>query len=470
MTGGYTIEQPLNIDNLIPTYKHPVVQELGRLFEKAGKRLYLVGGTVRDALLGQFHEDLDFATDARPGEAVEIIKPWADNLWLVGVRFGTVGLSKGHLKIEITTLRSEVYRGKTRHPEVKFGTDIYYDLSRRDFTINAMALEFPKGQLIDPFNGQSDLVNRMIRTPLSPEQSFSDDPLRMMRAIRFVSTMGMHLSPEVEEAIIKYKGELARVSSERIRDEFSKILIGREPTKALRLLLSTSLSDKFVPELSKLKITQDPDFHHKDVLEHTLLVVERVERDLVLRLAALFHDVGKPDTKEIIEGKVTFYNHDTLGAYITRKRLRALKYPKTIVEDVAKLIYLHMRVYTYRMGWTDKAVRKYIRDTGDLRAKLNALIRADCTTKNPRKMRQSLRVLDELEERIIQLEEIEETAKIRPPIDGHEVMKYLGIGQGPLVGEALHLLLEAKLAGEIETKEEAFELIDRWAKEKGIKG
>jgi len=428
-----------------------------------------VGGTVRDALLGQFHEDLDFATDAQPDETIKIVKLWADNLWLIGIKFGTVGLSKGHLKIEITTLRSEVYKGKTRHPEVKFDTDIYIDLSRRDFTINAMAIELPSGNLIDPFNGQSDLIARMIRTPLGPEQSFLDDPLRMMRAIRFVSTMGMHLSPEVEEAIVKYKGELARVSSERIRDEFSKILTGREPTKGLRLLLNTSLSDEFVPELSKLKITQDPDFHHKDVLEHTFLVVERSEPDLVLRLAALFHDVGKPESKEIIEGKVTFYNHDNVGAYLTKKRLRALKYPKAIVEDVVKLIYLHMRVYTYRMGWTDRAVRKYIRDAGELRDKLNALIRADCTTKNPRKMRQSLRVLDELEERIIELEEAEETAKIRPPLDGHEVMEYLGISPSPLVGEALHLLLEAKLAGEIETKEEALELVDKWAKEKGIK-
>lgn len=441
---------------------------MSRLFEKAGKRLYLVGGTVRDALLGQFHEDLDFTTDAQPDDIIKIVKPWADSLWLIGIKFGTVGLSKGHLKIEITTLRSEVYKGKTRHPEVTFDTDIYEDLSRRDFTINAMALELPEGRLIDPFNGQADLIDRMLRTPLSPEQSFLDDPLRMMRAVRFVSTMGVHLSEEVEQAIVAYKGELARVSRERIRDELSKILVGREPVKALRILLSTSLSNEFIPELSGLKITQDPDFHHKDVLEHTFLVIERTEPDLALRLAALFHDIGKPDTKEIIEGKVTFYNHDNLGAYMAKKRLRALKYPKVVVEEVSKLIYLHMRAYTYRMGWTDKAVRRYIRDAGELRDKLNALIRADCTTKNPRKMRQSLRVLDELEERIIHLEEEEETAKIRPPIDGNEIMEHLGIGPGPLVGQALNLLLESKLAGEIETKEEAYDLIDKWAKEKGI--
>ncbi len=443
--------------------------QLSRLFEKAGKSFYLVGGTVRDALLGEFHEDMDFATDAKPDEIIAIVKPWADNLWLVGIRFGTVGLSKGHLKIEITTLRSEVYTGKTRHPEVTFNTDIYYDLSRRDFTINAMAVELPQERLIDPFNGQADLIRRVLRTPVSPEQSFTDDPLRMMRAIRFVSAMGMHLSPEVEEAISVYRGELARVSAERIRDEFSKILTGREPAKAIRLLLNTGLSEDFIPELSKLKITQDPEHHHKDVLEHTLTVVERVEPDLVLRLAALFHDIGKPETKEIIEGKVAFYNHDAVGASITRRRLRALKYPKIIVVEVTNLIYLHMRVYTYRMGWTDKAVRRYIRDAGELRGKLDTLIRADCTTKNPRKMRQALSVLDELEERIIRLEEAEETAKIRPPIDGNEVMQYLGLGPGPLIGEALHLLLDAKLDGEISTKEEAYTLLDKWAEEKGIK-
>ncbi|MCL6473070.1 MAG: CCA tRNA nucleotidyltransferase [Firmicutes bacterium] len=463
------MEQPLNIDNLVPIFEHPIVRELSRLFEKAGKKLYLVGGTVRDALLGQFHEDLDFATDARPEQVIEIVKPWADNLWTVGIRFGTIGLTKGHLKIEITTLRKEVYLDESRHPVVTFDTSIEFDLSRRDFTINAMAVELPQGNLIDPFGGQRDLIKRMIRTPISPEQSFTDDPLRMMRAIRFVSNMGMHLSPEVEEAITVYKDELTRVSTERIRDEFSRILIGREPAKALRLILSTGLSAKFISELESLKITQDPEYHHKDVLEHTLTVVERVEPDLALRLAALFHDIGKPETKEIIEGKVTFYNHDIVGMHIAKRRLRALKYPNAIVGEVTRLIYLHMRVYTYRMGWSDKAVRRYIRDAGELRGKLNALIRADCTTKNPRKMRQALSVLDELEERIIKLEEAEETAKIRPPIDGHEVMQYLGLQPGPLIGEALRLLLDAKLEGKIETKEEAYRLLDEWAREKGIK-
>jgi len=439
------------------------------LFERAGKKFYLVGGTVRDALLGKFHEDLDFTTDAIPDEIIAIVKAWADNLWLIGIRFGTVGLSKGHLKIEITTLRSEVYADQTRHPQVSFETDIYYDLSRRDFTVNAMALELPEGRLIDPFNGQEDLIHRVLRTPMSPEQSFTDDPLRMMRAVRFVSTMWMHRSPEVEEAITLYRGELARVSSERIRDEFSKILTGRDPVKALRLLLSTSLSSEFVPELSNLKITQDPEHHHKDVLEHTFTVVERVEPDLVLRLAALFHDIGKPETKEIIEGKVTFYNHDAVGASIAKRRLRALKYPGAIIDGVTGLIYLHMRVYTYRMGWTDKAVRRYIKDAGELRDKLNELIRADCTTKNPRKMRDALQVFDELEERILSLEEAEETAKIRAPIDGHEIMQYLGIKPGPLVGEILNLLLDAKLEGEINTKEEAYAMVDRWAGERGIK-
>lgn len=454
---------------IIEVIKHPVIQELSNLFEGAGKRLYLVGGTVRDALLGQLHEDLDFATDALPEETVETVRSWADDLWLIGVKFGTVGLKKGELKIEITTLRGEIYLDESRHPHVSFSDDIIFDLSRRDFTVNAMAIELPSGELIDPFNGRADLEACILRTPVGPEQSFLDDPLRMMRAIRFVSTMGMNLSEEVESAISRYRGELSRVSAERIRDEFSKMLVGREPAKALRLLLSTGLYEQFIPELASLKVAQDPEHHHKDVLEHTLTVVESVEPDLVMRLAALFHDIGKPETKEIIDGKVTFYNHDAVGAYITKRRLRALKYPKAVIEDVTNLIYLHMRVYTYRMGWTDKAVRKYIRDAGELRDKLNALIRADCTTKNPRKMRASLRVLDELEQRIEELEEAEETAKIRPPIDGHEVMQYLGLKPSPLVGEAMHLLLDAKLEGTINTKEEAYELLDKWAKEKDLK-
>jgi poly(A) polymerase len=419
--------------------------------------------------LDQVHEDFDYTTDAVPDEIVSIVKPWAENLWLVGIKFGTVGLSKGDYKIEITTLRSETYTGVSRHPQVEFGTDINYDLSRRDFTVNAMAVDLQNRELIDPFNGREDLEKRLLRTPMTPEQSFTDDPLRMMRAIRFVSTMGMTLSSEVEEAIRIYRAELARVSAERIRDEFSKILTGREPAKALRLLLKTGLSDLFVPELANLKITQDPEYHHKDVLEHTLTVVENVEPDLVMRLAALFHDVGKPETKEIIDGKVTFYNHDAVSSGITRRRLKVLKYPKVIIDDVKHLIYQHMRAYTYRMGWTDKAVRKYIKDAGELRGKLNALIRADCTTKNPKKMREALSVLDELEERIIKLEEEEETAKIRPPIDGNDVMKYLGLTPGPHVGEVMRMLLDARLDGEIETPEEAYRLIDEWAEERGIK-
>jgi poly(A) polymerase len=468
-SGGTFIGKSQDSDISISVINYPIVNELSTLFESGGYKLYLVGGTVRDALLGQLHEDFDFTTDAKPEEIIEIVKPWAENLWLVGIKFGTVGLSKGHYKIEITTMRSEVYGGVTRHPEVEFDTDILYDLSRRDFTVNAMAVELPSGQFIDPFSGRKDLKIKVLRTPMTPQQSFIDDPLRMMRAIRFVSTMGMRLSPDVEGAIALYRAELARVSAERIRDEFSKILTGREPAKALRLLLNTGLSDMFVPELANLKITQDPEYHHKDVLEHTLTVVENVEPDLVLRLAALFHDVGKPETRQIIDGKVTFYNHDAVSAGIARRRLRVLKYPKAIIDDVTHLIYHHMRAYTYRMGWTDKAVRKYIKDAGELRDKLNALIRADCTTKNPRKMRKALDVLEELEARIVKLEEEEETAKMRPPIDGNDVMKYLGIPPGPQVGEVMRMLLDARLDGKIETPEEAYRMIDEWAGERKIK-
>ncbi len=454
--------------NIERVLKHPTVQELGKRFEAAGKDLYLVGGTVRDAFLARYHEDLDFTTDASPDEIVKIVGGWADALWLVGVKFGTVSLAKEDLKIEITTFRTEVYEVESRHPEVEFASDVLTDLSRRDFTVNAMAIKVPEGTVVDPYGGEEDLKSGVLRTPIAPEESFADDPLRMLRAVRFTSTHGFAVVDEVKAAIEKMRRTLAIVSTERIREEISKALTGDHPAEAIRLLVETGLFEECIPELSMLKLARDPDFHHKDVFEHTLVVLENVERDLSLRLAALFHDIAKSQTKQIIEGKVVFYNHDVQSARIARKRLRELKYPKALIEEVNKLILMHMRAYTYRLGWTDSAVRRFARDAGPTLPKLFSLLRADCTSKNIKKVRESLAVLDDLENRIAELEAKEESAKIRPPIDGHEVMEHLGISPGPLVGRALEMLLEAKLEGEIETKEEAYALLDKWASEMGI--
>ncbi len=464
LSEGINIKRETSRKNIETTIKQPIIQELYSLFKQGNKELYLVGGSVRDALLGKIHEDFDFATEATPDEVVNMTKKWADNLWLVGARFGTVNLNKNGFKIEITTFRQEIYQKGTRHPGVSFSKEIESDLSRRDFTINAMAIKLPEGELIDPFGGEKDLNLKILRTPLSAEQSFLDDPLRILRAIRFVASLEFEVSSEVKEAMKTYGSLLKIVSKERIRDELSRTLTAKKPAQALRIMVETSLTKEVIPELIDLKVAQDPEYHHKDVLEHTLLVVERVEPDLALRLAALLHDIGKPATKSIIGKRVTFYNHDIVSAKMARKRLRELKYPNELIDEVNKLVFLHMRAYTYYMGWTDKAVRKYVRDAEELLPKLNALIRADCTSLNPKKIENALSMLNELEMRIKELEEKEASAKIRPPLDGSEVMEFLNISPGPLVGEALNLLLEAKLEGEISAKEEAYELLKNWWK------
>ncbi len=447
---------------------HPVVHELSALFQKVEKELYVVGGSVRDALLNQLHEDFDFATDAKPNEVIEIVKKWADGLWLVGVKFGTVGLLKGKVKIEITSLRSEFYPEASRHPQVAFASDIIQDLSRRDFTINAMAIKLPSGELLDPFNGEKDLREKVLKTPLSPEQSFSDDPLRMLRAVRFVATLDIKLDNKVKGAIRENYSLLSIVSKERVKDELSKIVVANHAVKGLRLMVDTGLTSEVIPELADLKVSQDPNYHHKDVLEHTFMVLKRTEPDLVLRLAALLHDIGKPACRRVLAERIVFYNHNNVGARLAKQGLKALKYPNQVIDDVTKLITMHMRAYNYRMGWTDKAVRKYVRDAGELLPKLNSLIKADCTSLNPKKVKTALGSLEELEERVQKLEEEEESAKIRPPLNGSEVMDFLKIPPGPLVGEALNCLLEAKLEGAISTKEEAYEVLKEWAKEKGI--
>ncbi|MGH2682032.1 MAG: CCA tRNA nucleotidyltransferase [Actinomycetota bacterium] len=447
----------------------PIAQELGVRFRDAGHELYLVGGWIRDALLGREHgKEIDFASDAKPGQVIRILQGWADSRKLVGIRYGTVGARKGDVELEITTFREEVYREDSRHPEVTFAGEIEADLSRRDFTINAMAVRLPDGELIDPFRGLYDLAHGQLRTPLEPEISFGDDPLRMLRAARFVSTLGAKPVPEVVQAIARMHERLRIVSAERIRDELSKLLRGQNVDRALVLTVESGLADVFLPELPALRLEQDPVHRHKDVFRHTLAVVKRCEPDVVLRLAALLHDIGKPKTREVTPEGVQFHHHEIVGARMAEDRLRALRYPERIVQDVKTLVELHLRFHTYGAGWTDGAVRRYVRDAGPLLDKLNQLTRADCTTQNPKKAAMFARLQDELEERIARLAEQENLAAIRPPVDGNQIMEHLGIGPGPLVGEAREFLLEQRLErGPIE-EEEAYRLLEDWAKKKGI--
>jgi poly(A) polymerase len=447
----------------------PIAQELGVRFRDAGNELYLVGGWVRDAVLGREHgKEIDFATDAKPAEVIRILQGWADARKLVGIRFGTVGARKGDLELEITTFREEVYQEDSRHPEVTFAREIEADLSRRDFTINAMAVRLPDGELIDPFRGLYDLAHQQLRTPLEPEVSFADDPLRMLRAARFVSTLGMKPLPEVVQAIVQMHERLRIVSPERIQGELSKLLVGAHVDRALMLIVETGLADVFLPELPALRLEQDPVHQHKDVFRHTLAVVKRCEPDVVLRLAALLHDIGKPKTREITPEGVQFHHHEVVGGRMAEERLRALRYPERDIQDVKTLVELHLRFHTYGAGWTDGAVRRYVRDAGPLLDKLNQLTRADCTTQNPKKAAMFGRLQDELEERIARLAEQENLAAIKPPLDGHQIMEHLGIGPGPLVGEAREYLLELRLERGPIDEAEAFRLLEEWARKKGI--
>jgi len=440
---------------------------LARLFAQRGHVLYLVGGSVRDALLGRDHEDLDFATDARPEEIEEVVSSWADDLYLAGRTFGTVGAIKDGRVIEITTFRAEVYRDDTRKPQVTFSDDIVEDLGRRDFTVNAMAIEVPAGDgaapaMIDPFGGLVDLHESVLRTPLDPEISFGDDPLRMLRLFRFVSTLGFRPDTAAVDAVRRMRDRLSIVSPERVRDEFDKLMVGEFVGPALWGLVETGLAEEFIPEVPALAVEQDPQHRHKDVLAHTIAVVEKCPPKLELRLAALFHDVGKPSTRRFEAGGVTFHHHEVVGARMTRKRLEALRYPKKVVEAVSELVYLHMRAHTFKMGWTDSAVRRYVRDAGPYLEDLNRLVRCDVTTGNRKLARQIDRRIDELEERIAELRKKEELERLRPPIDGNEVMAYLGIEPGPQVGEIMRMLLEHRIEHGPYSEDEAFRLIDAW--------
>ena len=444
------------------------LSDLAARIAAAGYDCYLVGGPVRDALLDRPIGDLDLTTDARPDAIEAIVRPWADAVWLQGKRFGTIGALKGEERFEITTYRAEVYVPDSRKPEVSFGDDIVVDLSRRDFTVNAMALRLPDLELVDPHGGLADLVAQRLRTPLAPGVSFGDDPLRMLRAARFAATLGFDPDAEVVAAMRAMANRLEIVSVERIRDELDKLLLADDPSPGLWLVARTGLADEFLPELNLMQLEQDPIHRHKDVLEHTIAVVAKTRPELVVRLAALLHDVGKPKTRGYAKNGVTFHHHEVVGARMARERLTALRYPNDIVEAVVKLVELHLRFHTYRMGWTDAAVRRYVRDAGDLLDELNHLTRCDCTTRNQRKADALGRRMDELEARIAELREREELSKLRPALDGRQVMEVLGVPPGPVVGKALQYLLDLRLDEGLTDPAEAEARLREWAAREGV--
>ena len=439
--------------------------ELGERFRLAGHELHLVGGVVRDLLLGRDHGDLDFATDALPRQTTKVLRGWADRQYLVGVKFGTVGARKGDFVLEITTYREEVYAEEHRKPAVTFGKDLRTDLSRRDFTVNAMAIGLPEGAFVDPFGGVKHLAAKRLDTPLDPELAFSDDPLRMLRAARYAAQLDVEPAPRVIEAIERMRERLSIVSAERINDELSKLLLAPNVSKGLELAVQTGLADGFLPELSTLRLEQDPVHKHKDVLHHTFAVIERCEPDPTLRLAALLHDIGKPETRQITPEGVTFHHHEVVGARMARERLLALRYPTHVVDDVVHLVEMHLRFHGYS-EWSDSAVRRYVRDAGPLLDKLNQLTRADCTTQNRFKAKKLEALQDDLEDRIARLAEEENLEAMRPPLDGKQVMDQLGMSPGPEVGLALEFLMEQRLERGPIDEEEAYRLLDVWAAER----
>jgi poly(A) polymerase len=454
----------------------PVADELGRRFAAAGHELHLVGGSVRDALLGRLGDDLDFCTDAHPDQTLAVVHGWADAIWETGREFGTIGVQKRGLRIEITTYRAEAYDGVTRNPVVRYGTDLLDDLQRRDFTINAMAVSVPGHVFTDPYGGLSDLAQRLIKTPAAPPVSFSDDPLRMLRAARFAAKLRFTVDKEVVAVMTDMAEDLDRITPERIRDEFTKLLCGADPVAGLRLLVDTGLADRFIPELSGLKLEIDEHAQHKDVYEHTLMVVQNAIRlegedgpDFILRMAALMHDVGKPATKDVgRDGRVSFHHHEVVGARMTKARMKALRYPKDITADVVELVALHLRFYGYGGGeWTDSAVRRYVTDAGDLLPRLHKLTRSDVTTRNKRKAAGLAADYDALEERIARLQAEEDLARVRPDLDGNAIMELLGVPPGPIVGRAWRHLKELRLDRGPLSRDEAEAELLRWAREQG---
>ncbi|CAB4338143.1 unannotated protein [freshwater metagenome] len=461
------------------TERAPESTKLANAFKAAGFKLALVGGPVRDAILGRLGNDLDFTTDAKPAQTKKILDSWADSVWEIGAEFGTIAARKGDIEVEVTTYRSETYDPDSRKPDVQFGESIEGDLKRRDFTINAMALELTTETptFIDLFGGIIDLESKLIKTPGKPEDSFSDDPLRMMRAARFMSQLNFAVDPSVVTAITKMADRLQIISAERIRDEFTKTLMSANPRVGITLLVETGLADKFLPEIPKLKLEIDEHHHHKDVYEHTLTVLEQAialeERlggpNLTLRLAALLHDIGKPKTKELIAGGgVSFHHHEVVGSRMTKERLRNLRFDNHLIKDVAKLVFLHLRFHGYGGGeWTDSAVRRYVRDAQELLTHLHLLTRADCTTRNKKKAELLARTYDHLEERIVQLMAEEELNKIRPDLDGVEIMRILDLKPSPVVGEAYNYLLELRMEqGPLGVEKATQELLNWWRAKK----
>jgi poly(A) polymerase len=454
----------------------PVVDELGRRFAAAGHELHLVGGSVRDALLGRLGDDLDFTTDAHPPRVLDVVTGWADGTWGTGIDFGTVGVVKSGFRLEITTFRSDLYDGETRNPVVTFGDSLEGDLQRRDFAVNAMAVSLPEHEFVDPFGGLAQLGVRVLDTPGTPEQSFRDDPLRMLRAARFASQLSFTPAPRVIAAMTAMAGEIDRITPERVGAELVKLILGANPRAGLALLTETGLADRVLPELPALRLERDEHHQHKDVYEHTLTVLDQAIAqeedgpDLTLRLAALLHDIGKPATRRFEDGGgVSFHHHEVVGAKLVRKRLRALRMPKALVEDVAMLTFLHLRFHGYGTGaWTDSAVRRYVTDAGDLLPRLHKLVRADCTTRNPRRRQTLQRSYDDLERRIATIAEAEDLARVRPDLDGNAIMTLLGVPPGPLVGKAWKFLKELRLEQGPLPRDQAEAALLEWAAREGI--
>ncbi|MGH3419839.1 MAG: CCA tRNA nucleotidyltransferase [Streptosporangiaceae bacterium] len=486
----------------------PAVAEIGRLFARHGHELALVGGPVRDVLLGQQPGDLDLTTDATPDQVLQITSGWADRTWEVGIAFGTVGLRKGSALFEITTYRSEQYERASRRPGVQYGTSLEDDLGRRDFTVNAMAARLPGYEFTDPFGGFEALRERVLRTPGPPERSFGDDPLRILRAARFAAKLGFTVADDVRAAMTDQAGRLEIVSVERITSELTKLMLTPDPALGVDVLVQTGVADEVLPEVSRLRMEADEHHRHKDVYQHSLTVLRQAIAlepgygldddggDLVVRLAALLHDIGKPKTRTLLpDGRVAFHLHEMIGAKMTKRRLTALRFPNDVIRDVSRLVELHLRFHGYGEGamrsdregsgpspqatrpagssppepaWTDAAVRRYVRDAGPLLTRLHVLTRADCTTRNRAKAARLARAYDSLEERITELSEQEELARLRPELDGNEIMRILGVPPGPVVGRAYNYLLELRInRGELGRERVTQELLD-WAAAEGI--
>ncbi|SIA29601.1 Poly(A) polymerase PcnA [Mycobacteroides abscessus subsp. bolletii] len=450
-----------------------LLSELGALFDSAGFDLYLVGGSVRDAALGKPGIDLDFTTDARPEQVQKLVTGWAEAIWDTGIAFGTVGVARRGQRVEITTFRSDSYDQQSRNPEVVFGDSLEGDLVRRDFTVNAMAVKIGPdgpGEFCDPLNGLEALRAGVLDTPSAPEISFGDDPLRMLRAARFVSQLGFTVAPRVLEALHAMADQLGRITAERVQTELDKLIVGAHPVAGIDLLVDSGLGAVVLPEVGQMQLTIDEHHQHKDVYQHSLTVLEQAVDledegpDLVLRWAALLHDIGKPATRRHEEGGgVSFHHHEVVGAKMVRKRMRALKYSKQMVDDVSQLVYLHLRFHGYGDGkWTDSAVRRYVTDAGPLLPRLHKLVRADCTTRNKRRAARLQANYDGLEERIAELAAKEDLARVRPDLDGNQIMELLGVPAGPIVGQAWQFLKELRLERGPLDHDEAVEALRQW--------